>query len=47
MTATSPDLVAVPASPGKRVAALLIDIVGAALFGAVASALSHGNVASS
>lgn len=45
MTATSPDLVAVPASPGKRVAALLIDIVGAALFGAVASALSHGNVA--
>ena len=43
MTATSPDLVAVPASPGKRVAALLIDIVGAALFGAVASALSHGN----
>ena len=45
MTATSPDLVAVPASSGKRVAALLIDIVGAALFGAVASALSHGNVA--
>lgn len=45
MTATSPDLVAVPASPGKRAAALLIDIVGAALFGAVASALSHGNVA--
>ena len=45
MTATSPDLVAVSASPGKRVAALLIDIVGAALFGAVASALSHGNVA--
>ena len=45
MTATSPVLVAVPASPGKRVAALLIDIVGAALFGAVASALSHGNVA--
>lgn len=45
MTATSPDLVAVPASPGKRVAALLIDIVGATLFGAVASALSHGNVA--
>ena len=45
MTATSPDLVAVPASPGKRVAALLIDIVGAVLFGAVASALSHGNVA--
>ena len=45
MTATSPDLVAVPASPGKRVAALLIDIVGAALFGAIASALSHGNVA--
>ena len=45
MTATSPDLVAVPVSPGKRVAALLIDIVGAALFGAVASALSHGNVA--
>lgn len=45
MTATSPDLVAVPASPGKRVAALLIDIVGAALFGAVTSALSHGNVA--
>ena len=45
MTATSPDLVAVPASPGKRVAALLIDIVGAALFGAVASALSHGNLA--
>lgn len=45
MTATSPDLVAVPASPGKRVAALLIDIVGAALFSAVASALSHGNVA--
>ena len=45
MTVTSPDLVAVPASPGKRVAALLIDIVGAALFGAVASALSHGNVA--
>lgn len=45
MTATSPDLVAVPASPGKRVAALLIDIVGAALFGVVASALSHGNVA--
>lgn len=45
MTATSPDLVAVPASPGKRVAAFLIDIVGAALFGAVASALSHGNVA--
>lgn len=45
MTATSPDLVAVPASPGKRVAALLIDIVGAALFGAVASAMSHGNVA--
>ena len=45
MTATSPDLVAIPASPGKRVAALLIDIVGAALFGAVASALSHGNVA--
>lgn len=43
MTATSPDLVAVPASPGKRVAALLIDIVGAALFGVVASALSHGN----
>ena len=43
MTATSPDLVAVPASPGKRAAALLIDIVGAALFGAVASALSHGN----
>lgn len=43
MTATSPDLVAVPASSGKRVAALLIDIVGAALFGAVASALSHGN----
>ena len=43
MTATSPDLVAVPASPGKRVAALLIDIVGAVLFGAVASALSHGN----
>ena len=43
MTATSPDLVAVPASPGKRVAALLIDIVGAALFGAIASALSHGN----
>lgn len=45
MTVTSPDLVAVPASPGKRVAALLIDIVGAALFSAVASALSHGNVA--
>lgn len=45
MTATSPDLVAVPASSGKRAAALLIDIVGAALFGAVASALSHGNVA--
>ena len=45
MTATSPDLVAVPASSGKRVPALLIDIVGAALFGAVASALSHGNVA--
>lgn len=45
MTATSPVLVAVPASSGKRVAALLIDIVGAALFGAVASALSHGNVA--
>lgn len=45
MTATSPDLVAVSASPGKRAAALLIDIVGAALFGAVASALSHGNVA--
>lgn len=45
MTATSPDLVAIPASPGKRVAALLIDIVGAVLFGAVASALSHGNVA--
>ena len=45
MTATSPDLVAVPASSGKRVAALLTDIVGAALFGAVASALSHGNVA--
>lgn len=45
MTATSPDLVAVPASPGKRAAALLIDIVGAALFGAIASALSHGNVA--
>ncbi len=45
MTATSPDLVAVPASSGKRVAALLIDIVGAALFGAVTSALSHGNVA--
>lgn len=45
MTATSPDLVAVPASPGKRAAALLIDIVGAALFGAVSSALSHGNVA--
>ena len=45
MTATSPDLVAVPASPGKRVAALLIDIVGTALFGAIASALSHGNVA--
>ena len=43
MTATSPDLVAVPASPGKRVAALLIDIVDAALFGAIASALSHGN----
>lgn len=43
MTATSPDLVAVPASSGKRAAALLIDIVGAALFGAVASALSHGN----
>lgn len=43
MTATSPDLVAVPASSGKRVAALLIDIVGAVLFGAVASALSHGN----
>lgn len=45
MTATSPDLVAVPASPGKRAAALLIDIVGAALFGAIASTLSHGNVA--
>ena len=45
MTATSPDLVAVPASSGKRAAALLIDIFGAALFGAVASALSHGNVA--
>lgn len=45
MTATSPDLVAVPTSSGKRAAALLIDIVGAALFGAVASALSHGNVA--
>lgn len=45
MTPTSPDLVAVPAPPGKRLAALFIDIVGAALFVFIASTLSHGNIA--
>lgn len=43
MTSSSPGLVPVPASPGKRVAALFVDIVGAALIAFVASSLSHGN----
>lgn len=44
MTSSSPGLVPVPASPGKRVAALFVDIVGAALIAFVASSLSHGNI---
>lgn len=44
MTSSSPDLVPVPASPGKRVTALLVDVVGAALIAFVASSLSHGNL---
>ena len=44
MTSSSPGLVPVPASPGKRVAALFIDVVGAALIAFVASRLSHGNI---
>ena len=44
MTFSSPGLVPVPASPGKRVAALFVDIVGAALIAFVASSLSHGNI---
>lgn len=43
MTSSSPGLVPVPASPGKRVAALFVDVVGAALIAFVASSLSHGN----
>lgn len=44
MTSSSPGLVPVPASPGKRVAALFVDVVGAALIAFVASSLSHGNI---
>lgn len=44
MTSSSPGLVPVPASPGKRVAALFVDVVGAALIAFVASRLSHGNI---
>lgn len=44
MTSSSPGLVPVPASPGKRVAALFVDVVGAALIAFVASRLSHGNL---
>ena len=44
MTSSSPGLVTVPASPGKRVAALFVDVVGAALIAFVASSLSHGNI---
>ena len=44
MTSSSPGLVPVPASPGKRLAALFVDVVGAALIAFVASSLSHGNI---
>ena len=44
MTSSSPGLVPVPASPGKRVAALFVDVVCAALIAFVASRLSHGNI---
>ena len=44
MTSSSPGLVPVPASPGKRVAALFVDVVGVALIAFVASSLSHGNI---
>lgn len=44
MTSSSPGLVPVAASPGKRVAALFVDVVGAALIAFVASSLSHGNI---
>ena len=44
MTSSSPGLVPVPASPGKRVAALFVDVMGAALIAFVASSLSHGNI---
>lgn len=44
MTSSSPGLVPVPASPGKRVAALFVDVVGAAVIAFVASSLSHGNI---
>ena len=45
MTPTSPALVPVPASAGKRAMALLVDLLGAALVAFVASTLSHGSVA--
>jgi len=45
MTSSSPTLVPVPASPGKRVATLLIDLLGAALVAFVASTLSHRSAA--
>lgn len=45
MTLTSPALVPVPASAGKRAMALLVDLLGAALVAFVASTLSHGSVA--